>query len=64
MRATQLTPPLCMQGSSFIVGLAFWPGGTVEDWGPPDDTGLHPCNTTVQANLVRVLTGGCRTLCN
>jgi hypothetical protein len=42
-----------MQGAGFPVGLVYWPGGTIEDWGPPD-TGLNPCNETVQANLVRV----------
>lgn len=33
------------------MGLAFWPGGTVEDWGSVYNStkntfGLHPCNTT------------------
>jgi hypothetical protein len=43
------------QGSSsgFVVGLAFWPGGTEADWGDPVN-GVQPCNgTELQANLVR-----------
>ena len=33
------------------MGIAFWPGGTVEDWKPAYDSdkqefGLSPCNTT------------------
>ena len=44
-----------MQGRGFYVGLAFWPGGTVEDWGPAYDSdtqefGLNPCNTTNDYN--------------
>ena len=39
-----------MQGSGFFLGLAFWPGGAVEDWGVYDAAsgqyGLHPCNVT------------------
>ena len=42
------------QGSSFTVGLAYWPGGTLEAWGAPSG-GLDPCNATVQANLVNYL---------
>ncbi|KIZ06344.1 hypothetical protein MNEG_1608 [Monoraphidium neglectum] len=37
-------------GAGFVVGLAFWPGGTSADWGDPD-TGLQPCNETHRANL-------------
>jgi hypothetical protein len=39
------------QGQTFTLGLAYWPGGTESDWGPPDQ-GLQPCNPEVQANLV------------
>jgi hypothetical protein len=42
------------QGSGLTVGLVYWPGGTLEDWGSPD-AGLNPCNTTTQANLVRMM---------
>jgi len=40
-----------MQSSGFFVGLAFWPGGSVEDWGAVYNTttnefGLQPCNNT------------------
>ncbi|GBF91542.1 hypothetical protein Rsub_04282 [Raphidocelis subcapitata] len=44
------------KGSSrgFLVGLAFWPGGTEADWGDPVN-GLHPCNgTQLQANLTQL----------
>lgn len=39
------------QGNGFFVGLAFWPGGSAEDWGAifnatTGQFGLHPCNTT------------------
>lgn len=40
-----------LQGSPIVVGLAYWPGGLIEEWGDPT-TGLNPCNQTVQANLV------------
>lgn len=56
------------QGSPIVLGLAYWPGGLISDWGDPT-TGLNPCNSTVQANLVskagertalpRVLCDGC-----
>jgi len=44
--------PLLAQGGGggFVVGLAFWPGGTAQDWGDPVN-GLQPCNKTQQANL-------------
>jgi hypothetical protein len=36
------------QGEPFVIGLAYWPGGTVAEWGPAtNDTngtpGLNPC---------------------
>lgn len=40
-----------MQGSPLVVGLVYWPGGMLSDWGTPE-AGLNPCNETVQANLV------------
>jgi hypothetical protein len=44
-----------MQGRGFYLGLAFWPGGSVEDWQPVYDAdtgqfGLNPCNTTNNYN--------------
>lgn len=44
-----------MQGRGFYVGIALWPGGTVEDWKPAYDSdkqefGLSPCNTTSGCN--------------
>ena len=37
------------------MGVAFWPGGTIQDWGPVFDTaanytGLNPCESTAQYN--------------
>ena len=37
------------------MGVAFWPGGTVEDWGAVSDsaanfTGLSPCESTAEYN--------------
>lgn len=39
------------QGAGFYLGLAFWPGGTLDDWGPAIDSetispGLSPCLLT------------------
>ena len=44
-----------VQGSGFYVGVAFWPGGTIEDWGPvynsaANYTGLSPCESTAEYN--------------
>lgn len=39
-------------GAAFTVGLAFWPGGRLEDWGDPLN-GYHPCNLKHRADLVR-----------
>ena len=46
---------LLLQGRGFYVGVAFWPGGRVEDWLPVYDSdtqqfGLNPCNTTNHYN--------------
>lgn len=46
---------LLLQGMGFYVGIAFWPGGRVEDWLPAYDSdtqafGLNPCNTTNDYN--------------
>jgi hypothetical protein len=38
-----------IQGKSFILGLAWWPGGTLDDWG---NGTIHPCNTQYTARLV------------
>jgi hypothetical protein len=40
-----------LQGAPIVVGLVYWPGGLLSDWGDPE-TGLNPCNSEVQANLV------------
>lgn len=61
-----------VQGGGFYIGLAFWPGGTVGDWGPAIDAdttvpGLSPClitsyngtNTTHQQYLVRLYAATC-----
>ncbi len=44
-----------VQGSGFYVGVAFWPGGTIEDWGPvfnaaANYTGLSPCESKAEYN--------------
>lgn len=44
-----------MQGGGFYVGVAFWAGGTIEDWGPVYDsatnyTGLSPCGSGTEYN--------------
>ena len=46
---------LCEQGRGFYLGIALWPGGSVEDWLPAYDSstglwGLNPCNTTGNFN--------------
>jgi hypothetical protein len=53
--AWQCSHCMRLQGQPFVIGLAWWPGGTEEDWGPgnPATTGLQLCNATVQAQLVR-----------
>lgn len=43
------------QGRGFYVGIALWPGGSVEDWLPSYDSttgewGLNPCNVTADFN--------------
>lgn len=55
------TPRSCVHqgGDAFVVGIALWPGGTGDDWGPPE-SGLNPCNATDRANLVG---GGCTHAC-
>ncbi len=40
-----------LQGGGFFLGVAFWPGGTIQDWGSVYDAasgrfGLHPCNVS------------------
>ncbi|KAI8477283.1 MAG: hypothetical protein J3K34DRAFT_455368 [Monoraphidium minutum] len=42
--------PIRKGGPGFVVGIAFWPGGTEADWGDPIN-GLNPCNETHRANL-------------
>lgn len=49
------TPGLLSKGSGFYLGLAFWPGGTLDDWGPAIDLstvtpGLSPCLLTTYNN--------------
>ena len=44
-----------VQGGGFYVGVAFWAGGSIEDWGPVHDsttnfTGLSPCENSVKYN--------------
>ena len=38
------------KGEEFRVGVAFWPGGSADDW-----IGLHPCRPGDRAKLVRRL---------
>lgn len=45
----------CLQGKGFYVGVAFWPGGTIEDWGPvyqsaTNYTGPNPCLSGTEYN--------------
>lgn len=51
---------LLVQGAPIVVGLVYWPGALLTDWGAPD-TGLNPCNSEVQANLVRTSPSFCST---
>ena len=49
-----------VQGRGFYIGLSFWPGGTIEDWGPvlnetTQQLGLQPClNATQYINSTNV----------
>ena len=52
---THTMPQSSGQGRGFYVGVAFWPGGLVEDWLPAYDSstgawGLNPCNTSSTFN--------------
>ena len=52
---TQTIAQSLVQGRGFYVGVAFWPGGRVEDWLPAYDSstgawGLNPCNTSSTFN--------------
>jgi hypothetical protein len=45
----------CVQGDGFYVGVAFWPGGSINDWGPVHNatlnyTGLTPCESAAEYN--------------
>ena len=47
--------PSCLQGKGFYVGVAFWPGGTIEDWGPvyqraTNYSGPNPCLSSTEYN--------------
>lgn len=70
------SPCAPLQGSGFYVGVAFWPGHTVQEWGlryntTSEEFGLSPCNVTVdpvtktshRAYLVRVTASGHHALC-
>lgn len=39
-----------LQGDGFVFGVAYWPAGTLVNWGPPVNSsgapGLNPCLTT------------------
>ena len=49
-----------VQGRGFYVGLSFWPGGTIDDWGPvlnetTQQLGLQPClNATAYTNATNI----------
>ena len=50
-----LSPATALQNNGMYIGVAFWPGGTVEDWGLVTDTEtttttLDPCNKTNNYN--------------
>lgn len=36
-------PELAKRGGEFVIGLAYWPGATIEDWGSKTD-GIQPCS--------------------
>lgn len=40
------------RGKGFVVGLAWWPGGTPADWGnATNSSAVHPCNPAVKDKL-------------
>ena len=49
--------PRAAQGQPFVIGLAYWPGGLEEYWGPgsPNTTGLNLCDEATQLELVGVV---------
>ena len=62
--------PTALQNNGMYIGVAFWPGGTVDDWGLVTDTEttiipLDPCNktnnynNTGESSRAYLVRGGC-----
>ena len=55
VRRCKFPLPTALQNNGMYIGVAFWPGGTVDDWGLVTDTEttvtpLDPCNKTNNYN--------------
>ena len=55
VRRSTFPLPTALQNNGMYIGVAFWPGGSVDDWGLVTDTEttvtpLDPCNKTNNYN--------------